>query len=170
MSVVTDWPALHEHVIERFAAGWSDPHPHAWDDLLAEDVELTQPLLRHGRGRALWHEEALRLLAFLPDLRGEVLSWAARKDIVFIDLRLSGTAGGARLSVRACDQLTITTSGRIARRDSRFDPRPVMGTLMRHPSTWWPWWRSGIGPLTARRALLTSRPGAVADRRSQELR
>lgn len=169
MIAVTDWPTLHEQVIERFTAGWSDPHPLAWDNLLAEDVELTQPLLRHGRGRELWHEEARRLLAFLPDLRGEVLSWAAHRETMFIDLRLSASAGGARLSIRACDQLTISTTGLIVRRDSRFDPWPVTGTLIRHPSTWWPWWRSGVGPLLARRALL-ARPGAGSDRKQQEPR
>lgn len=42
------------------------PRPHAWDDLLAADVELVQPLLLGGKGRERWQREVARLLAFLP--------------------------------------------------------------------------------------------------------
>jgi hypothetical protein len=37
---MTDWPAVHQRVMDAFVAGWDKPHPHAADDFLAEDVEL----------------------------------------------------------------------------------------------------------------------------------
>ncbi|HEY0689365.1 MAG TPA: zinc-binding dehydrogenase [Kribbella sp.] len=77
---VIDWPALHQQVVKTFALGWDRPHPHAWGDFLAEDVELVQPMLRRGRGRDLWWDESRRLLAFLPDLRADVMSWAGKED------------------------------------------------------------------------------------------
>lgn len=149
-----DWPATHRTVLEVFAKGWRQPDPHAWDEFLAEDVELVQPLLRDGRGRALWHEEMRRLLTFAPDLRAEVLSWAGHEDVVFIDLRITATVGGAPLSFRAFDRLVIDTSGTVLRRESFFDPAPVAVSLLRRPRTWWPWWRSGVGPFLGRRRIL----------------
>jgi hypothetical protein len=154
---MTAWPSVHERVVEAFAAGWRRPEPHAWDDLLAEHVELTQPLLRNGRGRALWQQEVARLLAFLPDLRGEVIGWAGRDDIVFIDIRLNATAGGKPLSFRAVDRLRLDSAGTVVSRESFFDPAPVATALMYRPVTWWSWWRSGLGPLLGRRRFLSTK-------------
>ncbi|MEV5299709.1 nuclear transport factor 2 family protein [Amycolatopsis methanolica] len=88
---MTDWTAVHEKAVAAFAEGWARPRPQAWDALLAEDVELNQPMVPPTRGRQGWGREAERLLGFLPDLRGVVLSWAGREDRLFIELRLSGT-------------------------------------------------------------------------------
>ena len=140
--------------VEQFAAGWRNPNPHAWDGLLAADVELTQPLLRDGRGISVWHGEVARLLAFIPDLRGEVLGWAGRGDTLFIDLQLRGSAGGRPVSFRAVDRLTISVSGTVVRRESFFDPLPLSATLARRPRAWLRWWRSGIGPMQWRRRIL----------------
>lgn len=150
--------SVHEAVVDAFAAGWAAPHPHAWDDLLHEDVVLRQPLLADGRGRDVWQRELTRLLAFLPDLRGQVLSWAGRQDVVFIDIACSGTAAGRPLEFRAVDRLTITAEGTVIQRDSFFDPLPLAVELARRPTAWMTWWRSGVGPLLARRKLLEKRP------------
>ena len=133
---MSDWPSVHERVVELFAAGWERPHPHAWDELLAEDAEFVQPLLRSGRGRALWHQEARRLLALAPDLRGDVLAWAGRDDVVFVDVRLSATVGGRPLAFRSFDELWIGTDGLVLRREASFDPLPVALTLVRRPAGW----------------------------------
>ncbi|WP_219415649.1 nuclear transport factor 2 family protein [Pseudonocardia nigra] len=158
MNTTTSWSQAHDRVLEGFSAGWRRPHPHAWDDVLAEDVVFTQPLLRPGTGPAHWHEEARRLLAFAPDLTGEVLSWAARDDVMFIDLRLTATVGGAPVTVRTVDRLRVTPSGRIVRRDASFDWWPVARAVLLRPSAWWRWWRSGVGPLIGRRPLLGGSP------------
>lgn len=149
-----DWAEIHEQVVEAFATGWRDPDPHAWDQLLADDVALRQPLLQNGRGRALWQQEVGRLLEFLPDARGEVLRWAGRGDAVFIELRVDATLAGRPLSFTAVDRLRIDPAGVVQQRDSFFDPAPVAAVVVRRPSAWWSWWRSGLGPMPARRRFL----------------
>lgn len=151
---MTDWPRVHHQVVEKFAEGWAQPHPHAWDDLLHEDVELIQPLLDDVTGRGAFADEARRLLALAPDISGEVIDWAGQDDVLFIDLRLTGTAGRAPVSFRTFDKLRITPDAIVVRREAAFDPTPIMRSLLVRPSSWWPWFRSGIGPFTARRRIL----------------
>ncbi len=103
------------------------------------------------RGRRAWGREAERLLGFLPDLRGEVLSWAGREDRLFIELRLSGTLRGKPLAFRAVDELWLNADGWVTRRDSFFDSMPVARAVAASPGAWLAWWRSGLGPLTGRR-------------------
>ncbi|MFI7671986.1 nuclear transport factor 2 family protein [Nocardia sp. NPDC049526] len=148
------WARTHEEVVEAFAAGWRHPDPHAWDELLADDVDLRQPFLRKGHGRDLWQQEAQRLLTFLPDARSEVLGWAGRTDMVFIEIRIDATLAGRPSSFQAIDRLRIDSTGLVLQRDSFFDPGPVALTVVRRPSAWWPWWRSGLGPLLVRRRFL----------------
>jgi ketosteroid isomerase-like protein len=133
---MAEWPSVHQQVVDLFAQGWHRPGPHAFDELLADDAELVQPLLRSGRGRAVWHAEARRLLRLAPDLRGEVLSWAGRDDVVFIDVRLSATVGGRPLVFRSLDKLLVDRDGRVLRREAFFDPAPVALALLLRPAAW----------------------------------
>ena len=143
-----------EEFVERFAAGWRGPHPHAWDDLLAPDVALRQPLLPSGRGKEWVAQEYGRLLALLPDLRGDVIAWSAREgddeQIIHISLELSATAGGRRLTLPLTDVCRVR-AGLLVERVTHLDPTPAVLALIRTPSLWLRWWRSGIGPLSARR-------------------
>ncbi len=146
-----------EHAVDLFAAGWRAPQPHAWDRLMADDVELEQPLLRNGRGIALWHDEVRRLLQLLPDLEGEVLDWAGRGDSLFIRLRLTASAAGKPVVFEAVDHLMLSEDGLVTRRISSFDPLPMSLLLLRRPRIWLRWWRSGVGPWTGRRRFVTIR-------------
>jgi hypothetical protein len=121
---------------------------------MREDVELNQPLLMPGTTRETWHDEAQRLVTLLPDIRGEVTSWAGQEDIMFIELRLTATLGGKPLEFRAVDKLWLTHIGTVLRRDSFFDSGPLIRAVLTRPSSWLPWWRSGIGPFLGRRRLL----------------
>lgn len=152
-SAEPDWPTLHQQAVDRFARGWEHPHPHAWDDLITEGVELVQPFLRSGNGSALWYEEVARLRSFAPDLHAVVLDWAGNDELLMIHLEFRLTAGGKPLSFRAIDHIQLDLDGRILRRESFFDAWAVMLRLLRRPRSWGPWWRSGIGPLTSRRRL-----------------
>lgn len=150
---MADWPVLHDKVLTAFAAGWDRPSPHAWDDLLDVDAELVQPMLRSCRGRAAWQDEAHRLLTLLPDIRGEVLSWAGIEDTVFVHVRFTATLGGKPLVWEAVDLARIDHNGKVLHRESFFDSvSPAVAVLLR-PRAWLPWWRSGIAPLTGRRRL-----------------
>jgi hypothetical protein len=169
---MTDWATAHEHAVEGFAKGWASPGPHAWDDLVVEDAEFVQPMLRDGRGRELWWDEAGRLLDLLPDLHAEVLDWSGHEDTLYIHVQFHATLGGEPFSWRAVDLIRITPEGTLLRRESFFDSAPLARTVLTRPRAWWPWWRSGIAPLEARRMLqrtprrlATSRAG---DRRRQE--
>jgi len=133
---MADWPSVHQRVVDLFAKGWDAPGPHAWDELLAEDVELVQPLLRSGRGRAVWHDGVSRLLGLAPDLRGDVVAWAGNDDVVFIDVRLSATVGGRPLTFRSFDRLLVSPDGRVLRREASFDPVPVVLALLLRPTAW----------------------------------
>jgi len=150
---MTGWTQAHHRVIEEFAKGWSAPGPHAWDNLVADDVELVQPMLRDGRGRELWWDEAGRMMRLLPDLRAEVLDWSAREDTVYIHLEFRATLAGKPFCWRAIDHIKITPDGTLLRRQSFFDSAPVAATVLRRPRAWLAWWRSGIAPLDGRRRL-----------------
>jgi SnoaL-like domain len=154
-AATTGWQSVHQRVLAAFARGWDAPEPHAWDNLMAENIELNQPLLQPGTTRKTWHDEAQRLVTLLPDIRGEVVSWAGHEDLMFIELRLSATLGGKPLDFRAVDKLWLTLTGTVLRRDSFFDSGPLTQAMLRRPSAWLPWWRSGLGPLLARRRLLS---------------
>jgi hypothetical protein len=146
--------AVHRRVVDRFAAGWRQPGPHAWDDLLADEVDLHQPLMADGVGRVHWQQEFARLQAFLPDLRGDIVGWAGDHDTIYVDIHCVATAGGQPLRFRAIDRLTVTPDGTITRRDSFFDPSPLVTALLTRPAAWAGWWRSGVAPFAGRRALL----------------
>jgi hypothetical protein len=153
-AAATGWPSAHARVLAAFARGWDTPDPHAWDGLMAEDIELNQPLLLPGTTRKTWHDEAQRLVTLLPDIRGEVVSWAGHEDLMFIEVRLSATLGGKPLDFRAIDKLWLSPSGTVLRRDSFFDSSPLIQAVLRRPSAWLPWWRSGLGPFLGRRRFL----------------
>jgi SnoaL-like domain len=148
------WPRVHARVLAAFARGWQTPEPRAWDSLMAENIVLNQPLLQPGTTRRTWHDEAQRLVTLLPDIRGEVVGWAGHEDIMFIELRLSATLGGKPLDFYAVDKLWLTPTGTVLRRDSFFDSSPLIQAVLRRPSAWLPWWRSGLGPFLARRRFL----------------
>lgn len=150
----TDWAAVHQKVVDQFRAGWDAPAPDIWDSFLGADMEFVQPMLRHGFGPEFWHGETARVLALIPDLRADVLSWAGTGDTLFINLRFTGTLGGRPLTWDAVDLLRITPDGTAVFRQSFFDSVPVATQLIRRPSAWLRWWRSGVGPLFARRRLL----------------
>lgn len=146
--------SIAEAAVAAFADGWRSPHPHAWDDLLAEEAELVQPLLRRRVGRHALAEEYGRLLELIPDLSGEVLRWTAEGRTVRIELRLTGTLGRLPLRLDVTDQLTLDDDGRILRRQARLDPLPAVALLARQPAAWRRWWNSGVGPLLVRRKFL----------------
>lgn len=157
------WMRKAQRVVDVFAAGWRDPRPNAWDDVLADDLRLAQPLLRTRTGKQALAEEYARLFALVPDLRGTVDSWEADPDTqtVTIRLRLSGTLGRGALEIPVTDNLRLDSDGRIAYRHAEFEVLPAVLRLLREPRAWRRWWRSGVGPLLDRRALLPGDPEHV---------
>jgi hypothetical protein len=150
---MTDWPTIHQNVVEQFRTGWDQPEPHAWDAIAGEHMRFVQPMLRDGVGPEVWWEESSRLLALLPDLRADVLSWAGAGETLFIHIGFSASLGGKPLTWEAVDLLRITPEGKAVFRESFFDSIPVATILIRRPRAWLRWWRSGVGPVFWRRRL-----------------
>ncbi|MEV4729625.1 nuclear transport factor 2 family protein [Saccharopolyspora sp. NPDC049426] len=143
-----------EAAVAAFADGWHTPHPHAWDDLLADEVKLVQPLLRNRVGRHALAEEYGRLIELVPDLKGQVTRWTADGRTVRISLLLTGTLGRLPLHLEITDQLTLDDEGRITCRRAKFNPFPAVALLARQPALWRHWWHSGVGPMLTRRKFL----------------
>jgi len=154
---MTDWDTIHRNVVESFRAGWDRPDPHAWDSFLDDRTDFVQPMLRNCTGAKLWWEETTRLLSLMPDLRADVLNWAGSGELLYIHIRFFATLGGKPVTWDAVDLLRLAESGVLLHRESFFDSVPVAMTLAGRPRGWWAWWRSGVGPFTARRRFVRPR-------------
>jgi hypothetical protein len=155
---MTDWPTIHAKVVEQFRTGWERPGPHAWDGFIGASMRFVQPMLPNGVGAEHWWAESSRILALLPDLRAEVLDWSGSGESLFIHLRFSATLAGRPMTWEAVDLLRVSPEGQAVFRESFFDSVPVAATVIRRPRAWLRWWRSGVGPLLARRRLLRPVP------------
>jgi hypothetical protein len=151
---MTDWPTIHEKVVEQFRTGWDRPEPHSWDAMADDSMHFVQPMLRDGVGRQVWWEEMARVQKLLPDLRADVLRWAGSGEDLFIHIRFEATLSGKPLTWDAVDWLRVTSEGTAVFRESFFDSVPVAAQLASRPRSWLRWWRSGVGPLFWRRRLL----------------
>jgi hypothetical protein len=120
--------------VERFAAAWADPSPEALSVLLHPEGRLIQPLEPEIRGRAAVEASWRRNFALIPDLRGEVLRWAASDDLLVIEVQLSGTIGGRRVVWISSDHIRLE-DGLVKERVAHFDPTPLVGALLRSPPT-----------------------------------
>ena len=128
---------MRARAVKAFADGWKRPHPHAWDSLLATDVELHQPLMPDGIGVGHWQRQFARLQAVLPDIHGQVIAWAPLPDGLLIHLRCDATVGGRPLTFDVIDRLRLSANGTVVRRDSFFDPTPLVVALATRPRAWW---------------------------------
>ena len=130
-----------EEWVEGFTRGWRAPggaesFASHFREMLAEDVRLIQPQLPPIVGRRAFEEEFVRpLFALMPDIRGEVESWAARDGTLYIELTLRGTLGGRPLSWRVCDRVTLR-DGVAIERESYFDSLPLLAAVLRTPRSW----------------------------------
>jgi hypothetical protein len=151
-----DTPDVVRRFVDAFAEGWRAPHPHAWDDLLADGLVLRQPLLPHRHGKHALAQEYAGLLQLLPDLRGQVTDWTASGNddeaTVAIELELTATLGRRKIVLPLVDVCRLR-NGLLHERTTHLDPTPAIAALLCAPSAWTRWWRSGVGPFAGRRRL-----------------
>jgi hypothetical protein len=112
--------------------------------LLTPDVVLIQPLSAPMFGLEAAQAEFTRLFSWLPDLRGTVDGWGANGPAVFIEFRLMATIGKRRLEWPVVDRFFLR-GDKAAKRVTYFDTLPLVIQLLRTPSAWGAWWRSGAG-------------------------
>ena len=72
---------------------------------------MDSPLRGHREAAAFWR----RLLTFVPDLRGEVISWGFRGQHVYVELRMFGTLGGKPIEWVVLDRIVLE-DGRVRQR------------------------------------------------------
>jgi ketosteroid isomerase-like protein len=134
-------PTAAESWLAGFTQGWRAPQgPDAFvahfRPMLAPEVRLIQPQLATTTGLRAFEEDFVRpLFALFPDVRGEVERWAARGELLYIELTLYATLAGRPLSWRVCDRVTLR-DGVAIERESYFDPAPLLTAIARRPRAW----------------------------------
>jgi ketosteroid isomerase-like protein len=127
--------------VEMFTEGWRQPtdadsfcdHFDPWMD---PEVRLIQPQLPAVVGRRAFREKFARpLFDLVPDLRGTVEGWAARGEMIYIELRLEGTVGRRRFQMRTCDRITLR-DGKAVERIAYLDATPLLTAVLRSPRSW----------------------------------
>ena len=131
-----------EDFVKRFSIFWADPSPEKMGTLLTPDVVLIQPLSAPMHGLDAAQAEFRKLFAWLPDLRATVDGWGANGDALFIDFRLHATVGGRRLEWPVVDRF-VMRGDKAEKRVSYFDALPLLLAILKTPSAWASWWRSG---------------------------
>jgi ketosteroid isomerase-like protein len=127
--------------VAMFAQGWADPvdtdtfcdHFDPWFD---DEVRMIQPNIRPIVGRKAFREQFARpLFTLVPDLHGTVENWAASGDLVYIELRLEGTIGKRRFTLRTCDRIKLR-DGKATERVAYLDPGPLLKAVAASPRSW----------------------------------
>ena len=130
--------------VRRFAEAWAEPTVESLLALTHPDATFTQPLAAtvHGRdGQANVFDE---LLSTIPDLKGELVSWAPVDDTtVFVELRLHGTFGRKPIEWVTVDKIVLR-DGLIAARTANFDGLRLLGALARRPRGWPAWLKAKL--------------------------
>lgn len=127
---------------QRFADFWASPSPERMAELLHPEVVLIQPLSRPMIGLAAAQDEFRRLFAFLPDLKATVDRALGGDELLYIEFRLHASLGRERIEWPVVDRFYLQ-DGKALERMTYFDPLPILLRMLRHPSRWWPWWKSG---------------------------
>jgi hypothetical protein len=127
--------------VEAFAEGWrapagADAFADHFESLLSPDIVLIQPQVPTAVGLHAFRERLARpLFELIPDLHGTVEGWAARGDVIFIQLRLEGTVRGRSVTARTCDRVTLR-DGLAIERVAHMDPTPLMRAVALSPRAW----------------------------------
>lgn len=130
--------------VRRFTDAWAAPTVDGLVSLAQPDATFTQPLASTARGHAGLANVLDELLSTIPDLRGEVLSWAATgEDIVFVELRMSGTFGRRPINWVTVDKIVLR-DGLIASRTANFDGLRLLAAIARRPRGWPTWLRAKL--------------------------
>jgi ketosteroid isomerase-like protein len=127
--------------IHAFRHAWANPTPERFTALSHPDATFVQPLTHPAHGRAAREALVRRLLAVIPDLRGEILSWAAQGDTLFVEVRLTGTFGGRPIGWITLDKIVLR-DGRALSRTAHFDSLPLLRAIATRPRGWAAWLRS----------------------------
>ena len=130
-----DWVA---RFAELWAAGASSLD--GLMSLLSAHVRLAAPGLEPTTGQADGRAAFARTFEALPDLTARVVSWAARGDVLFIELVFGATIGGRRIEWPAVDRFRFE-DGEAVERSIHFDRTPIRKAYMQSLSGLRQLWR-----------------------------
>jgi hypothetical protein len=130
--------------VRRFAEAWAEPTVEGLVALTHADATFVQPLAATVRGHEGLANVLDELLSTIPDLRGELVSWAPADDTtVFVELRLHGTFGRKPIEWVSVDKIVLR-DGLIVERTANFDGLRLLGALARRPRGWPAWLRAKL--------------------------
>jgi len=127
--------------VSVFAEGWANPVDtdtfcDDFDRWLDPEVRMIQPSMRPTAGRKAFREEFARpLFTLVPDLHGTVENWSATGDLLYIELRLEGTAGKRRFTMQTSDRIRLR-DGKAVERIAYLDPAPLLKAVAASPRSW----------------------------------
>ena len=122
--------------VRRFQAGWAASSLEMHNGLWTDEVELHQPILGSLYGREQCHRAFEKLFILTPDLTLDVREWEGAGRHLYISFVFRASFGGSQLRWPAVDQFLLNDEGLILRRDSYFDPLPVLRHMLTHPRGW----------------------------------
>ena len=133
--------ARAKHIVDAFEAVWADPRAHRYRFLehFSPEVVLRAPLAGRTRGRAAGYAAFRRTFALLPDLTAQVDDWSVSERAIYISMTFR-TAVRGPFEWRSVDVLQLSDDA-VVQRGAYFDPLPLLGYLLRHPSLVWRWVR-----------------------------
>lgn len=127
---------MYADFVEHFQTAWAASDLGQHYALWTDGVELHQPILGSLYGREACHDAFARLFSVAPDLTVRVDGWSERDGVLLISFTFHTRFGGSELSWPAVDAFLLDGDGRVLRRDSFWDPLPVVAYLARHPKAW----------------------------------
>ena len=117
-----------EKFVDLFRRNWSHPDANLFGDQFRSGGTLQHP----GMERPLERNEVIayakRLLAAVPDIRLEVLDWAAKERTLFIEWRISATIAGRHAQWEGVDRFHLD-GDRAIRGIAYFDSLPLWGLI-----------------------------------------
>lgn len=130
--------------VSRFAEAWAEPTVDGLVALTQPDATFSQPLAATAHGHAELANVLDELLATIPDLRGELVSWAeVDEHTLFVEMNLSGTFGGRPVEWVSVDKIVLRDD-LISARTAHFDGGRLLGVLARRPRGWPSWLRAKL--------------------------
>ena len=146
MSTATEQRKAGGHTAEEWVAGFTegwraptdaDSFCDHFENYLSTEMRLIQPQIPEIVGLEAFREEFARpLFELLHDIRGTVNGWAARDDLVFVDLTIRGKlAGGREVELHTIDKITLR-DGMAVERFASADPVPLLLGVAITPRSW----------------------------------
>ena len=120
--------AAAKDMVARFAASWDRPNADSLRDLMHPDTRNVIPPMTEPGDREAVVEYFRAALSRLPDMRLEVVRWAATDDAVMIEWEATASVAGQPLSWTGVDRFNVR-DGRIYQGHVYWDTRELAARM-----------------------------------------